>query len=168
MSTKKKILSPTQQIRGLKKDLKISLESLQFERQQRLACVVENGRLEDHLYQLRRQANDDQNTFAVLREATQVLTRTLRRLEPAPPTPKEAKPGELWLTEIGLNVISTIKEVRGMTFMGLKESKDLVVLVRAGTPQRVKEGLNHEQALVAIAAFQRIGATAACAPLAGT
>jgi large subunit ribosomal protein L7/L12 len=46
------------------------------------------------------------------------------------------------LTSAGANKIAVIKEVRNITGLGLKESKDLV----EGAPKTVKEGVNKEQA----------------------
>ncbi len=46
------------------------------------------------------------------------------------------------LTEIGANKINTIKEVRAITGLGLKESKDLV----EGAPKPVKTGVSKDEA----------------------
>ena len=46
------------------------------------------------------------------------------------------------LTEAGPNKIAVIKEVRGITNLGLKEAKDLV----EGAPKVVKEGASKEEA----------------------
>jgi large subunit ribosomal protein L7/L12 len=46
------------------------------------------------------------------------------------------------LTEFGGNKIAVIKEVRGITGLGLKEAKDLV----EGAPKPVKEGVSKEEA----------------------
>ena len=46
------------------------------------------------------------------------------------------------LTEAGANKIAVIKEVRGITNLGLKEAKDLV----EGAPKVVKEGASKEEA----------------------
>ena len=46
------------------------------------------------------------------------------------------------LTEFGGNKIAVIKEVRGITGLGLKEAKELV----EGAPKPVKEGVNKEEA----------------------
>jgi large subunit ribosomal protein L7/L12 len=46
------------------------------------------------------------------------------------------------LTNAGANKIAVIKEVRGMTSLGLKEAKDLV----DGAPKPVKEGVTKEEA----------------------
>lgn len=46
------------------------------------------------------------------------------------------------LKEAGPNKISVIKEVRGVTTLGLKEAKDVV----EGAPKAVKEGVTKEEA----------------------
>lgn len=46
------------------------------------------------------------------------------------------------LKEAGANKISVIKEVRGVTTLGLKEAKDLV----EGAPKTVKEGVTKDEA----------------------
>ena len=46
------------------------------------------------------------------------------------------------LKEAGANKIGVIKEVRGVTTLGLKEAKDLV----EGAPKTVKEGVSKEEA----------------------
>ena len=46
------------------------------------------------------------------------------------------------LLEVGAKKINVIKEVRGMTGMGLKEAKDLV----EGAPKPIKEGVSKEDA----------------------
>lgn len=46
------------------------------------------------------------------------------------------------LTDAGANKINTIKEVRAITGLGLKEAKDLV----EGAPKPVKEGITKEEA----------------------
>ena len=46
------------------------------------------------------------------------------------------------LKEAGANKIAVIKEVRGVTTLGLKEAKDLV----EGAPKTVKEGATKEEA----------------------
>jgi len=46
------------------------------------------------------------------------------------------------LTDAGANKINVIKEVRGITNLGLKEAKDLV----EGAPKPVKEGVNKDEA----------------------
>jgi large subunit ribosomal protein L7/L12 len=46
------------------------------------------------------------------------------------------------LAEVGANKINVIKEVRGVTGLGLKEAKDLV----DGAPKPIKEGVSDEEA----------------------
>ena len=46
------------------------------------------------------------------------------------------------LTEVGASKINVIKEVRGITGLGLKEAKDLV----EGAPKAVKEGVSKAEA----------------------
>ena len=46
------------------------------------------------------------------------------------------------LTDGGANKINVIKEVRGLTGLGLKEAKDLV----EGAPKTVKEGVSKDEA----------------------
>ena len=46
------------------------------------------------------------------------------------------------LVEAGANKINVIKEIRGITSLGLKEAKDLV----DGAPKTVKEGVNKAEA----------------------
>lgn len=58
------------------------------------------------------------------------------------------------LTDGGANKINVIKEVRGLTGLGLKEAKDLV----EGAPKTVKEGLNKADAEKMKAALVAAGA----------
>ena len=50
------------------------------------------------------------------------------------------------LKEVGAQKIEVIKAVRDITAKGLKESKDLVDAVVAGTAQMIKEGVKKEEA----------------------
>jgi len=59
------------------------------------------------------------------------------------------------LTAVGDKKIQVIKEVRGLTNLGLKEAKDLV----DGAPKPVLEGVNKEAADAAKAALEGAGAT---------
>lgn len=59
------------------------------------------------------------------------------------------------LTGIGANKISTIKVVRAVTSLGLKEAKDLV----DNAPQPVKEGIPKEEAEALKKKFEEVGAT---------
>jgi large subunit ribosomal protein L7/L12 len=59
------------------------------------------------------------------------------------------------LESAGANKIAVIKEVRGMTSLGLKEAKDLV----EGAPKVVKEGVNKKEADEIKAKLEAAGAT---------
>lgn len=59
------------------------------------------------------------------------------------------------LKEIGANKIAVIKEVRGITGLGLKEAKDLV----EGAPKTVKEGVSKDEATEIEAKLKATGAT---------
>ena len=58
------------------------------------------------------------------------------------------------LTNVGTNKINTIKVVREVTSLGLKEAKDLV----DGAPKTVKEGVSKEEAETIKKKFTDIGA----------
>ena len=58
------------------------------------------------------------------------------------------------LTSAGANKIAVIKEVRGITGLGLKEAKELV----DGAPKTVKEGASKEEAEELKAKFAEVGA----------
>ena len=62
---------------------------------------------------------------------------------------------DIVLKDAGSNKISTIKVVRELTELGLKEAKDLV----DGAPQTVKEGVSKDDAEAAKAKFEEAGAT---------
>ena len=59
------------------------------------------------------------------------------------------------LTNFGDKKIGVIKEVRGITGLGLKEAKELV----EGTPSKVKEGVSKEEAEEAKKKLEDAGAT---------
>ena len=59
------------------------------------------------------------------------------------------------LEAFGDKKISVIKEVRALTSLGLKESKELV----EGVPSKVKEGVSQEDADAAKAKLEEAGAT---------
>jgi large subunit ribosomal protein L7/L12 len=59
------------------------------------------------------------------------------------------------LTNAGSNKINVIKEVRGLTGLGLKEAKDLV----EGAPKPVKEGVSKDEAAKIKEALVKAGAT---------
>ena len=62
---------------------------------------------------------------------------------PAPPAPAEEKTEyTVMLTASGDKKINVIKEIRGVTTLGLKEAKDLV----EGAPKEVKTGVNKKEA----------------------
>ena len=58
------------------------------------------------------------------------------------------------LTAAGDKKISVIKEVRGITSLGLKEAKDLV----EGAPKTVKDGIPKEEAQKIKEALEKVGA----------
>ena len=60
------------------------------------------------------------------------------------------------LTEFGGNKIAVIKEVRGITGLGLKEAKELV----EGAPKPVKEGVSKDEAEEASKKLEAAGAKA--------
>ena len=60
------------------------------------------------------------------------------------------------LTGFGDKKIGVIKEVRGLTGLGLKEAKDLV----EGVPSKIKEGVSKEDAEAAKKALEEAGASA--------
>ena len=62
---------------------------------------------------------------------------------------------DIVLKDAGSNKIATIKVVRELTELGLKEAKDLV----DGAPQTIKEGASKEDAEAAKAKFEEAGAT---------
>ena len=62
------------------------------------------------------------------------------------------------LKEVGAQKIEVIKVVRDVTAKGLKESKDLVDAVAAGTAQMVKEGVKKEEADEIVKKFTAAGA----------
>lgn len=59
------------------------------------------------------------------------------------------------LTQAGSQKIQVIKELRGVTALGLKEAKDLV----DGAPKTVKEGVSKEEAASIKAKLEAAGAT---------
>ena len=58
------------------------------------------------------------------------------------------------LSAAGEKKIEVIKEVRAITGLGLKESKDLV----EGAPKNVKEGVNKDEAAKIKATLEKVGA----------
>jgi large subunit ribosomal protein L7/L12 len=59
------------------------------------------------------------------------------------------------LTAAGASKINVIKEVRGITGLGLKEAKDLV----EGAPKPVKEGVSKEEAEAIKGKLEEAGAS---------
>ena len=60
------------------------------------------------------------------------------------------------LTEFGGNKIAVIKEVKGITGLGLKEAKDLV----EGAPKPIKEGVSKDEAEEILKKLEASGAKA--------
>ena len=73
----------------------------------------------------------------------------------APEAVEEQTEFSVVLTGIGANKISTIKVVREVTSLGLKEAKDLV----DNAPQPVKEGIPKDEAEALKKKFEEAGAT---------
>ena len=72
----------------------------------------------------------------------------------AAPVVEEKTEFQVILKDAGANKISTIKAVREVTSLGLKEAKDLV----EGAPKPVKEGVSKEEAEKIKAALEKAGA----------
>ncbi|MDP3500893.1 MAG: ribosomal protein L7/L12 [Myxococcales bacterium] len=66
----------------------------------------------------------------------------------------------VWLTSLGPNKISVIKELRTATSLGLKESKDLA----ERAPTVLKEGLSTADAAALVEKLKAAGATAEVRP----
>ena len=73
----------------------------------------------------------------------------------AAPAEEEKTEFDVILVDAGANKINVIKEVRGITGLGLKEAKDLV----EGAPKTIKEGASKEEAEKIKAKFAEVGAT---------
>ena len=73
----------------------------------------------------------------------------------AAPAAEEKTEFTVMLTAAGPNKINVIKEVRAITGLGLKESKDLV----EGAPKAVKEGVAKDEAQKLKEALEKAGAT---------
>ncbi|MBA2337119.1 MAG: 50S ribosomal protein L7/L12 [Acidimicrobiia bacterium] len=73
----------------------------------------------------------------------------------AAPAEEEKDEFDVVLAAIGDQKIQVIKEVRGLTSLGLKDAKDLV----DGAPNPVLEGVDKETAEKAKAALEAVGAT---------
>ena len=74
----------------------------------------------------------------------------------AAPAAEEQTEFTVVLTETGPNKINVIKEVRAITGLGLKESKDLV----EGAPKPVKEGVAKDEAQKIKESLEKAGAKA--------
>jgi len=72
----------------------------------------------------------------------------------AAPAAEEKTEFTVILANAGANKINVIKEVRAITGLGLKESKDLV----EGAPKPVKEGVSKEEAQKIKEALEKAGA----------
>ena len=69
--------------------------------------------------------------------------------------PAEAKESvDIILKDAGTNKIGVIKEIRGITTLGLKEAKDLV----EGAPKPVKEGVSKDEAQKIKETLEKVGA----------
>ena len=73
----------------------------------------------------------------------------------AAPAAEEQTEFQVILKDFGANKINTIKAVREITSLGLKEAKDLV----DGAPKPVKEGVSKEEAETIKKKFTDAGAT---------
>ena len=73
----------------------------------------------------------------------------------AAPAVEEKTEFQVILKDAGANKINTIKAVREVTSLGLKEAKDLV----DGAPKNVKEGVSKEEAETIKKKFAEAGAT---------
>jgi len=74
----------------------------------------------------------------------------------AAPAAEEKTEFNVVLTGAGANKVGTIKAVRELTGLGLKEAKDLV----DGAPKNVKEGISKADAEAALKKLVEAGATA--------
>ena len=72
----------------------------------------------------------------------------------AAPAAEEKTEFDVELTDAGAEKIKVIKEVRGITGLGLKEAKELV----DGAPKMVKEGANKEEAEEIKTKLEAVGA----------
>ena len=73
----------------------------------------------------------------------------------AAPAAEEKTEFTVILKDAGANKINTIKAVREVTALGLKEAKDLV----DGAPKAIKEGVSKEEAATIQKKFAEAGAT---------
>ena len=73
----------------------------------------------------------------------------------AAPAAEEKTEFQVILKDAGANKINTIKAVREVTSLGLKEAKDLV----EGAPKAIKEGIGKDEANAVKAKLEEQGAT---------
>lgn len=73
----------------------------------------------------------------------------------APVAAEEKTEFTVVLTNAGVNKINVIKEIRAITGLGLKDSKDMV----EGAPKNVKEGVTKDQAAEMKKKLEAAGAT---------
>ena len=73
----------------------------------------------------------------------------------AAPAAEEKTEFDVVLTSFGANKIAVIKEVRGITGLGLAEAKAMV----EGVPAKIKEGISKEDAEALKAQLEGVGAT---------
>ena len=72
----------------------------------------------------------------------------------AAPAAEEKTEFDVIMTSFGSEKIKVIKEIRGITGLGLAEAKALV----EGVPAKVKEGVSKEDAEAVVAKFAEVGA----------
>ena len=73
----------------------------------------------------------------------------------AAPAVEEKTEFDVVMTEFGAEKIKVIKEVRGITGLGLAEAKAMV----EGVPAKIKEGISKEDAEALKAQLEAVGAT---------
>ena len=73
----------------------------------------------------------------------------------AAPVEEEKTEFDVVMTEFGAEKIKVIKEVRGITGLGLAEAKAMV----EGVPAKIKEGISKEDAEALKAQLEAVGAT---------
>ena len=96
-----------------------------------------------------------QEEFGVTAAAPVAAVPSSSNAAPAAPEAEAPTSFNVILTGAGDKKINVIKAVREVTSLGLKEAKDLV----EGAPQRVKEGLNKEDADALKAKLEAEGAS---------
>ena len=93
--------------------------------------------------------------FGVTAAAPVVAAATAAPAAEAKAAEEEKTEFDVILKEVGANKINVIRVVRELTVLGLKESKDLV----ESAPKAVKEGVSKDEAAVAKAKLEAVGAT---------